>query len=51
LPTIALTPRGSRLNTPNDFVKDSGTVLYYENIDAITRAGNKSEIIKIILEF
>lgn len=36
---------------PGDFVKDSGTVLYYENIDAITRAGNKSEIIKIILEF
>lgn len=36
---------------PGDFVKDSGTILYYENIDAITRDGNKSELIKIILEF
>lgn len=36
---------------PGDFVKDSGQVLYYENLDPITRDGNKSEIIKIILEF
>lgn len=36
---------------PGDFVKDSGSILYYENIDAITRDGNKSELIKIILEF
>ena len=34
-----------------DFVKGSGEVLYYENLDAITRSDNKSEIIKIILEF
>lgn len=36
---------------PGDFVKDSGDVLYYENLDPISRAGNKGEIIKIILEF
>lgn len=36
---------------PGDFVVGSGQVLYIENLDAITRAGNKSEIIKIILEF
>jgi hypothetical protein len=36
---------------PGDFVVGSGQVLYLENLDAITRAGNKSEIIKIILEF
>lgn len=34
-----------------DFVKGSGQVLYYENLDPITRSDNKSEIIKIILEF
>jgi len=34
-----------------DFVKDSGTILYYENIDAITRDSNKKETIKIIMEF
>lgn len=34
-----------------DFVKDSGKILYYENIDPITRSDNKSEIIKIILKF
>jgi hypothetical protein len=34
-----------------DFVKDSGEVLYYENLNPITRKDNKSEIIKIILEF
>ena len=36
---------------PGDFVKDSGKVLYMENLDAINRSGNKSEIVKIILEF
>jgi hypothetical protein len=36
---------------PGDFVVGSGQVLYIENLDAITRADNKSEIIKIILEF
>jgi hypothetical protein len=36
---------------PGDFVVGSGQVLYLENLDPITRAGNKSEIIKIILEF
>lgn len=36
---------------PGDFVVDSGNILYIENLDPITRAGNKSEIIKIILEF
>jgi len=43
----------SRLSAkyPGDFVKDSGEVLYYENLDPISRAGNKSEIVKIILEF
>lgn len=36
---------------PGDFVKDSGEVLYYENLDSISRGSNKSEVIKIILEF
>ena len=36
---------------PGDFVVGSGQVLYIENLDAITRANNKSEIIKIVLEF
>jgi hypothetical protein len=36
---------------PGDFVVGSGEVLYLENLDPITRSGNKSEIIKIILEF
>jgi hypothetical protein len=36
---------------PGDFVVGSGQVLYIENLDPITRADNKSEIIKIILEF
>jgi hypothetical protein len=36
---------------PGDLVVGSGQVLYIENLDPITRAGNKSEIIKIILEF
>ncbi len=34
-----------------DFVVGSGNVLYVENLDPITRNDNKSEIIKIILEF
>jgi hypothetical protein len=34
-----------------DFVVGSGQVLYIENLDPITRSSNKSEIIKIILEF
>ena len=34
-----------------DFVKDSGEVLYVENLDPISRSGNKSEIIKIVLEY
>ena len=29
-----------------DFVKDSGQILYYENVDPIRRSGNKSEVIK-----
>ena len=36
---------------PGDFVVGSGEVLYLENLDPITRSNNKSEIIKIILEF
>jgi len=36
---------------PGDFVVGSGEVLYIENLDPITRSDNKSEIIKIILEF
>lgn len=35
----------------SDVVKDSGDVLYIENVDPISRASNKSETIKIILEF
>lgn len=34
-----------------NFVKDSGKVIYFENLDAIVRSDNKSEIIKIVLEF
>lgn len=34
-----------------DFVVGSGEVLYLENLDPITRNDNKSEIIKIVLEF
>lgn len=34
-----------------DFVVGSGEVIYMENLDPITRDDNKSEIIKIILEF
>ena len=36
---------------PGDFVVGSGEVLYVENLDPITRNDNKSEIIKIVLEF
>jgi hypothetical protein len=32
-----------------DFVKDSGQILYYENVDPIRRSGNKSEVIKITI--
>lgn len=34
-----------------DFVKDTGKILYYENIEPISRGSTKSEIAKIILEF
>ena len=34
-----------------DFVVGSGEVLYLENLDPIARDNNKSEIIKIVLEF
>lgn len=34
-----------------DLVKGSGEVIYIENLDPINRGTNKSEIIKIILEF
>lgn len=34
-----------------DFVKGSGRIIYYENLDSITRSDNKSEIIKIIFSF
>ena len=36
---------------PGDFVKDSGSVLYYENLDSISRGSNKAEVVKIILQF
>jgi hypothetical protein len=34
-----------------NLVKDSGDIFYIENISPITRAGNKSETVKLILEF
>jgi hypothetical protein len=34
-----------------DLVKGSGEVIYIENLDPINRGTNKSEIVKIILEF
>lgn len=34
-----------------DFVKDSGKVIYFENVDSISRASDRSEVIKIILKF
>lgn len=34
-----------------DLVRDSGEVLYIENIDPITRQYNKAETVKVILEF
>lgn len=54
--TITGTTSGATLSLlsnkyPGDFVKGSGEVLYFENLDPITRSGNKSEIIKIILDF
>lgn len=36
---------------PGYLVKDSGKVLYIENVDPIQRQSNRSETIKIILEF
>jgi hypothetical protein len=36
---------------PGYLVKDSGKVLYIENVDPILRQSNRSETIKIILEF
>lgn len=36
---------------PGDFVVGSGEVIYFENLDPVTRSDNKSEINKIILEF
>lgn len=34
-----------------DFVKDSGKVIYFENVDPISRASDRSEVVKIILKF
>lgn len=34
-----------------DLVRDSGEIIYLENVDPISRASNKSETIKVILEF
>lgn len=34
-----------------DLVKDTGKILYIENIDPITRQYNKAETVKVILEF
>lgn len=34
-----------------DLVRDSGDILYIENVDPISRGSNKSETIKITLEF
>lgn len=36
---------------PGDFMKDSGEVIYIENVDPISRNNSKSETVKIILEF
>ena len=54
--TISGNTSGATLDTlsnkyPGDFVVGSGELLYLENLDPITRSDNKSEIIKIILEF
>lgn len=53
---IAGNTSGAELTTllnkyPGDFVVGSGEVLYLENLDPIARNDNKSEIIKIVLEF
>ena len=37
--------------TPGDLVKDSGDIFYIENVNPITRESNKSETVKLILEF
>jgi hypothetical protein len=34
-----------------DFVKDSGQVIYFENVQPISRDTDKSEVVKIILRF
>jgi hypothetical protein len=34
-----------------DFVKDSGKVIYFENVEPISRASDRSEVVKIILKF
>jgi hypothetical protein len=34
-----------------DLVRDSGEIIYMENIDPITRQSNKNETIKIVLQF
>ena len=34
-----------------DLVRDSGQIIYVENVDPITRQSNKNETIKIVLEF
>ncbi len=36
---------------PGYLVQDSGKVLYIENVDPVTRQSNRSETIKVILEF
>jgi hypothetical protein len=50
--TISSAELSTLLNKyPGDFVVGSGEVLYLENLDPIARNDNKSEIIKIVLEF
>jgi hypothetical protein len=50
--TISSAELSPLLNKYNgDFVVGSGEVLYLENLDPIARNDNKSEIIKIVLEF
>jgi len=50
--TISSAELSPLLNKYNgDFVVGSGEVLYLENLDPISRNDNKSEIIKIVLEF
>ena len=50
--TVSSAELSPLLNKYNgDFVVGSGEVLYLENLDPIARNDNKSEIIKIVLEF